>query len=232
MATFLALCQQLASESGTVSGALPTTVVGQTGRMGKIVRWTNEAWRSIQNARGDWRWMIAEFSSTAVASGTRAYAGSDFSLTRHAEWVYSGQEDEDRFSMYLTSDGVAYEYPLRYRAYDDFYTSFMRGTQTNAKPSYFTITPDNKMSFHPIPDASYTVRGLYRKTPQDLALDATEPEMPARFHDLIVQVAKEALEAHDEAVQLIPLTRLRKFSMFSELERDQLPKIRMAGALA
>lgn len=234
MATFLALCQQVASDSGTIDGnsTLPTAVIGQTGRLAKIVRWTNQAWRSIQNAHGSWRWMQAEFSSGNVASGTRAYSGSDLGLTRHAEWAYSGRADENRFTLYPTADGVAQEGQLEFVDYRDFYTRFMRGPQTNARPTYFTINPENKIALHPIPDAAYTIRGIYRKTPQDLTANDDEPEMPARFHDLIVDAALVSLGIYDEAVAQIPLWRLRQIVRFSELETDQLPRITLAGALA
>jgi len=232
VATFLALCQQVASDSGTINGALPTTVVGQTQRLGKIVRWTNQAWRSIQNAHGSWRWMQAEFSSGSIVSGTRAYSGSDLGLTRHAEWTFSGREDEERFSIYLTASGVADEGGLHFRDWSDFYPMFMRGTQTNGRPGYFTITPENKIALHPIPDAAYTIRGLYRKTPQDMTADTDEPEMPARFHDIIADAALVALGTHDESMSQLPLWRLRQIGLFSELETDQLPRIRLEGALA
>lgn len=232
MATFLQLCQRVASDSGTVNGAFPTTVVGQTGRLGKIVRWTNEAWRSVQNAHAGWRWMRSDFSGSTV-SGTRSYSGSDLGVSsRFGEFVYSGYEDEQRFSIYLTATGVSDEGVLLFRDYEWFYTHCMRGTQTNDRPIYFTITPDNKLALHPIPDAVYTVRGPYRKDVQDLAVDADVPEMPARFHELIVDVALMSLGTHDEAPQQLQLWQLRKFGRFNDLERDQLPRMRLPEALA
>jgi len=232
MATFLQLCQYVAADSGTISGeSQPSTVVGQTGRLGKIVRWTNEAWRSIQNAHGEWRWMRSDFSGPTV-SGTRSYAGSDWSLTRHAEWVHDHTGNENRFSIYLTATGVSDEGPLAFRDYDWFYANCMRGTQTNGRPVYFSVTPDNKLALHPIPDAVYTVRGPYRKTPQDLTANSDEPEMPARFHDLIRDVALMALGTYDEAIQQIPLWRMQKIERFNHLERDQLPRVNIPGGEA
>jgi hypothetical protein len=232
MSTFLELCQRVASESGTVNGALPAAVTGQTGRLAKIVGWTNDGWRSIQLAHGSWRWMRGDFTSTAIASGTRAYSATDLSITRFGEFLLN-EEHEDRYSVYLTATGVSDERPLRYMSYDRFFTTCMRGAQTNAYPAWFTITPDNKIALHPIPDASYTLRGPYQKAPQELAANTDEPEMPARFHHLIADVAlQEYLGAHDEASTQIPLWRLRKLRGFTNLERDQLPRIRFGGPLA
>lgn len=239
MATYLALCQKLASDSGTISGTLPSTVVGQTQRLAKIVRWTNDAWRSIQNAHGSWRWMRSDFAGQTVI-GQRRYTGTDFGISRLAEWIYSGMPEENRYSCYKTATGVADEGPLCFLDWDMFYATKMRGPQTSGRPAYFTITPENEIALAPLPDAAYTVRGPYRKDVQDLtvpaAIDASPddniPEMPVRFHDLIVDVALMMLGTHDEAQVQVPLWRLRQLSLFSDLERDQLPRISMAGTLA
>ena len=56
--TFLELCQEVADESGTVAGVPSfTTVSNATGRLAKVVRWTRNAYRDIQNERSDWKWM-------------------------------------------------------------------------------------------------------------------------------------------------------------------------------
>lgn len=239
MATFLQLAQRLASESGTVSGdTLPSTVVGQTGRLGKIVRWTNEAWRSIQNAHNAWRWMRGEFYGSTVASQVR-YAGTAFNdvdtsaaITRFGEWVYTGDGYENRFSLYDPAIGVSDEGPLRYIDWDTFYTTRLRGVQTADKPSVFTIDPNSKLCLSPPPDKVYTVRGLYRKDTQEMTADGDVPEMPARFHDLIVDVGLMLLGTYDESMSQLPLWQLRKLSRFCELERDQLPIMQFSGPLA
>ncbi len=238
MATFLQLAQKLASDSGTVAGGGPTTVVGQTGRLGKIVRWTNEAWRSVQNAHNAWRWMRGEFEGTTIVSQVR-YNGTEFDdvetsapITRFAEWVYTGEGDEDRFSLYDPLIGVADERQLSYLDWDTFYTTKLRGVQTAGKPRYFAVSPSSQLCLSPAPDTSYIVRGLYRKDVQNLELDDDVPEMPTRFHDLIVDIGLLLLGTHDESATQLPLWRLQRLARFCELERDQLPIIRFPGPLA
>lgn len=234
MATFLALAQKLASESGTIEGTLPTTVTGQTKRLGKIVRWVNDAWRSIQNAHASWRWMRSDFSGPTVAS-QRLYTGAQMGVSsRFAEWICTGNsETEHRYSCYLTATGVSDEGPLQFVDWDTFWSVCMRGTQTNGRPILFSVSPDNQLALHPIPDAVYTVRGPYRKDVQELTADGDIPEMPVRFHDLIVDVAlANMLTVHDEAQAQIGLYRLRQIGRFCELERDQLPRITMGATLA
>ena len=54
---FLALCQKVVRDSGTISGDRPVTVTNQTGRLGKIIHFVLEAWQEIQNDRPDCQWM-------------------------------------------------------------------------------------------------------------------------------------------------------------------------------
>ena len=75
------------------------------------------------------------------------------------------------------------------------------------------------------------MRGLYRKAPQTLALDDDVPDMPAHFHDCIVEAAVIMLSTHDEAAPNLTLWQLRAIRGFSQLEREQLPTITMAGPL-
>lgn len=234
MATFLQLAQKIASESGTIEGTLPTTVTGQTKRLGKIVRWTNDAWRAIQNAHASWKWMRSDFSGSTVAA-QRLYTGAQMGIsTRFAEWINTGNADtETRYSSYLAATGVADEGQLQFVDWDTFYSRCMRGTQTNGRPIFFSVSPDNQLALHPIPDAVYTIRGPYRKDVQDLTADGDIPEMPVRFHDVIMDVALASmLTIHDEAQAQIGLYRLRQIGRFCELERDQLPRITMGPALA
>jgi hypothetical protein len=228
MATFLQLCQKLTQDSGTADSSLPSTVVGQTGRLLKHVNWVNEAWRMIQSAEQDWRWMQGRFSGTAL-SGQRDYSGSDLGVaTRFGNYICRNNGTEDRYTSYKTSDGVAEERVLLFVEYDQFVPRYMRGTQTNDAPTYFTIAPDGKLWLHPIPDASYTIQGPYRKSPQTLSLDGDTPEMPEEFHDLIVDVALQmSLAIHDESPQ-VGGWAMRRTERYNQLRRSQLPTMQLA----
>jgi hypothetical protein len=233
MATFLQLCQQVASDSGTnISGTQPASVTSQTGRLGQIVRWTNEAWRNIQNARSQWRWMRGEFSGQTVA-GTQRYASSALGVSsRFGEWVVT-DEDEDRWTAYKFTTGVSGEAPLCFVDYDAFYARFLRGSTQSGRPAFFTVGPDNRVIFHPVPDAVYVIRGPYRKSPQDLTASSDTPEMPERFHDIIKLEGLLFLADHDEApLQQVARWQARLRQRMSDLERDQLPPVRLCGALA
>lgn len=235
---FLALCNQVASDSATFDEGAITSVVGQTGRKAKVVRWTNMAWRSIQNAHVAWLWMQSEFS-LATTNGTQRYAGTSAtdtiagaSVTRFAEWINRGL-GENRVRLYDSTLGLSDIGPLRFVPWEEFYAKRVNTSAANGKPTMFSIDPANKLCLSPVPDsANYVVVGPYRKSVQTLAVDADVPEMPADFHDVISSVATSFLHLHDEAGQVLPLWKLRENNDFCRLEHRQLPPITFSGPLA
>lgn len=238
MASFLTICQKVASDAGTVSHGKPTTVVGQTDYLAKVVRWTADAWRQIQNQHATWRWMQAEcYGNTTINVQRYAYTSfNDFvtttAITRFADWIVAKDGSDSGFSLYDTTLGVSDEGRLTFREWDLFYKVNLRGTQTTDKPTLFTITPDLKIALAKTPNSSnYRIRGRYRKDEQTLSADADVPECPTRFHDAIVDVALMMLGTHDESPQ-IPLWQMRKSLNFCNLERDQLPEMKIAECLA
>ena len=64
---FLDLCQRLVQETG-IADEGPATVTGQTGDMGRIVNWINDAWLKIQSIRADWNWAWSTGTSTLTAA--------------------------------------------------------------------------------------------------------------------------------------------------------------------
>jgi hypothetical protein len=237
---FLTLCNQVASDSATFGEDAISTVAAATGRQAKVVRWTNMAWRSIQNAHVAWRWMQSEFSLSTVID-TQRYAGTSANdtlvvppapITRFAEWINSGLR-EDRFRLYDSTIGLADIGPLRFVPWEKFYPVRVNTSAASGKPTMFSIDPANNLCLSPVPDsANYVVVGPYRKSVQTLAADGDVPEMPADFHDVISSVATSFLQLHDEGLQLLPLWKLRENLDFCRLEARQLPPITFAGPLA
>lgn len=228
MSTFLELCQDVARESGTVSGTQPTTVVGQSGRLGKIVSWVVEAYRRIQTSRSAWRWLETEFEKTTI-QGTARYTPSSWAITRFAGWMITGGDDEDGFSIYASTLGVSDESPLVFLDWPTFYKTQTRGVRDEAKPRFFSVSPANELCLSPTPDQAYVVRGRYRKGPQILEANEEAPEMPAQFHQGIVYSALMLLAEHDEGFGQGQYWNGRWQAIRSDLERDQLPIIRDAS---
>jgi|TARA_Y100000310_G_scaffold51684_1_gene47605 hypothetical protein len=224
MATFLEICQKVARESGTISGALPTAVTGQTGRLLKIVNWVADAWDEIQNDQSTWLWMRKEFSDVTVAD-TFKYSASDWSLTNFSRWVI----DPLSVTMYLTATGVSDEGELKFITWEEWRIKYGRGTQDSGRPIEYTITPAEEFAVGPKPDAVYTINGEYFEDNETLAADGDTPNCPARFHNVIVWKALMKLAGSDEGgEQSKNFEALYKPLRFA-LERDQLPKISIAS---
>jgi hypothetical protein len=231
---FLELCQAAARDSGVVSGARPTTVVGQTGTEGKLVAYVADAWNRIQNLHTEWLWMQKEFSKTITSAEAR-YSATDLGITDWSEWLLPTMDGERRFTIYKDSLGVSDEHPLIYTEFHRYLRIYETGSQTASSPAHFSVAPDGKLCFGPQPDANHTVKGFYRKANQVLAANADTPEMPSRFHTMIKNLALLLFAEHDEAVFSVAAETRQYKEQLSALEVSQLfrgKKIDTAGPLA
>jgi hypothetical protein len=230
MPTFLELVQRTASDSGTVPDAYQiATVAFPTGRKAKIVSLVQRAWISIQTSRPGWLWMRGQFASD-LTQGVREYVGA---LPRFSRFIATRDSSERRFSLYDASTGRDPEGQILFTPFDDFYVLYLRGSRESltGKPQRFTIGHDGALIVHPIPDKAYTVRGQYMRDEQTLENDADVPEMPARFHDLIVYEALLMLAASDESFSSLPIWATERRRLTEQLTLDQLPPMRTAEAM-
>lgn len=229
MATFLQLCQDVARESGTISGVQPASVTGQTQRLLKIVNWTASAWNRIQTDRDDWRWMRASFTAPAgLVIGSPRYTANSFNVARFGAWLHA----TPRFTPFTICDpaiGASDESELREISYERWLTEYGRGQQTNGRPGFFAISPSDELCFGPLPDLAYTVKGEYQRSPQALVNNDDVPELPVRFHDIIRWRALMLLARHDEAPGALRDATIEYDALLDALERAQTPTIRIGG---
>lgn len=228
MSTFLELCQKVARDSGTLSGTVPTTVVGQSDRLAKIVSFTSEAWVQIQNLHTNWRYLRKEFPADCnLTASTSAYTAASFSITDFESWITEG---DDIFSLYLTSRGVADEGPVSYIPYDYWRRLYGRGLQTEHRPVHVSVNYSDELCFGPVPDAGYTVKGMYRRSPQVLAANDDTPIIASAMHDIIKWRALQLLVEHDEAPTQVLITANRQYANYLDaLRREQLPQPHIAS---
>lgn len=229
MSTFLQLAQDVARESGTVSGTNPTAVASQTGRLLKIVEWTAQAYVLVQNLHADWRWMQKTFSDTAT-SGSAQYTAASWSITDLRDWLRDDrQTDYQPHTIYLTATGVADERPLREISWQQWRVTYGRGSQTNNYPIEYAISPAGEFSLGPTPDDTYTINGEYRQSAVVLAADGDTPAMPSAFHDIIVWQAIILLADFDEAADQRAAATIKYNSLLESLQRNQLPIVSLGG---
>lgn len=231
MSTYLQLCASL-RQATTDSGTGPSAVTGQTGELARIVQWVADAWHEIQQEQDSWRWMRKSFTVSAT-SGDGAYAFGDctdtvsaVAIARWSRWHKS------TFKCYLTSAGVGGEYALHWLPWEDFRRIYRYGTQTNAPPYHVSEDPTQAFVLGPIPDATYSVSGDYQIGPQTLSADGDTPEMPAKFHKLIVYDALIRYGFNRVAPEALQLAQVEGSRLSSALRRDQLPQISIGRSLA
>ena len=233
MSSYLQLCQAVARDSGTVSDLTsPSTVASQTGRLLRIVNWTTEAYEHIQLERDDWRWLRKEFEGSTLAT-VRRYA-LNTSSDRFKHWVFEGERGNETFSVYLPADGQSTEAYLQYEPWDDFRRIYLFGANADdtGKPRIITVDPASQLVFYPIPDAVYTIRGEYYRSPQILAANDDIPEMPLAHHEAIKWRALILLATFDEAFDQIPAWAAFLKKHRESLIRKDTPRITLAGPLA
>lgn len=238
MSTFLELVQAAARECG-VPGSGPTSVLNQTGELGRFVSWVRESWTDLQNEQTSWRWMTGNFTIQTTASvGKYAYDASGVTdedsaaaISRFDRWW------DERVQIYLTSAGLGGRHFIPFEPWDSFYFTWLTGNPNPGYPASFSIDPQNRIRLGPVPDAIYTVTGEYQKSAQILAEDIDTPEMPSRFHRLIVAMAMKryaafeaAPEVHAAADQIENGEKGRP-GLRQALQANQLPPPRFAAPL-
>lgn len=235
MSTFLELCQKTAEESGTIPNlGDPTTTEDQTGRLYRIIGWVREAYEDIQLHSSKWRWMNADFSGQTI-SGTQNYNASSLGITeRFSRWLIAGPKGDNLFTVYKTADGQADEGHLDFWDWSRFRRELMIGSRATetGKPQIVSVNDNNELVFYPIPDAEYTIRGRYRKSPQSLSADNEVPEMPAEFHAAIKWRALMFMGVYDEATRQNPEWERQYDKLIAQLTSDQLPMFNLGGPLA
>jgi hypothetical protein len=183
--TYLELCKGVRSRIG-LQGTGPTTVTAPTNLEADIVDAVRDAWLDIQNSREEWDWMKVTTTFSTVAS-TDTYtktdiAGADASRVRRfiidSLWV---------------NDGTNYS-RATYRDEDEFDILYINDTNTGT-PGDYTIIRRNGSIKMTLPDDAYTCRIDYWKTPQELSLDADEPEFDDHWHNLIMYLAIQKLSS-------------------------------------
>lgn len=197
-----------------------TTTVGAAGEWLVVVNAINRAWETIQQEQTRWLWMRGTVSFSTVANqGEYAVTAAPLSLTDFANW------DVSTFRIYDGS--VTNEQWLFFKEYRFFRDYWLFGATRTAyaKPTEFTVSPTKSLIFGAPPDDVYTVTGDYYKTPSTLSGDADEPEMPERFHRLIVYDAMKFIGMKEGAIEHVGYSKEEGQRLRSMLEIDQLPEL-------
>lgn len=191
MSTFLELSVECRSLSG-IGGTGPADVVTAQGIELKIVNYIKHAWNAIQAHPKNWKWMWRDY---LPAGGNPLQT-----VPTTQDYVLVGVEEifVKTFRSYLTATGVADRQRMTWLDYEKFQRAYGIVVSTEDRPIKATRLPTGNLRIYPTPDAIYSIEFEYMKTPQILAANGDIPEMPERFHQLIVYEAlKRFGKAHD-----------------------------------
>jgi len=234
--TFLQLCQRLVQEAAiTTSSSGPSTVVSQSGELGRVVNWVIAAWKDIQNLHPNWAWMRKPFT-LALAAATDTYAYSDATDTEDAAAIsrfkkWWAVDENDPYRCYLTSGGASGEYWLSYIDIRDFRRLYQLGSGQSGRPIHVSVDYSLNLVFGPTPDDAYTVSGDYQRGVQVLAADADVPEIPSDYVDLIWMWALENYGYYEAATEVLQRVKAQGMRLLRNLELNQRPAPELADPM-
>jgi hypothetical protein len=230
--TFLELAKKLRQKCG-VAGTGPTTVVSQSGELGDLVDWINEAWLLIQAEEPNWRWMRRDVSFQTQA-GKLSYlptvTAGEVGIANFSAWF-----DDDSWRCYKTALGRTDESWLVWWPYQQWRDTYDFGTQSTkqSKPQIIaTRDQDQALLLAEVPDAIYTVTGQYWSSPVSLAVDADVPGCPSRFHMAIVYRAMMLYGKYEGAPEVYADGKEEFEKLYAALRIDQLEQIHLGAPLA
>jgi hypothetical protein len=225
---FLELCKATALDAGTIAG-LPsfTTVVDPVGRVAQLVAWVRDAWIDIQNERRDWLFMQSYLTKALTIDENAYEPESSWGITDFGSFLPE-TDAEHNLSIYDPAIGKRDESYLRQISYSEYRRTYDIGVHDAQRPSVWAFGPFNQIWFGPTPDKAYTVRGMYRRSPQVLALDDDVPIMPAAYHRLIQGEAIRLMARSDEAFQVVVEKTEVYMRLRGPLVRDQTGSISFA----
>lgn len=214
---FLELCKRLHLEAG-YAGSGPSSVVNQQGEHKRLTVWIQEAWLDIQRMRTDWQFMRAEMSVPVLANQNSALTGHK--VARVIEETV----------LLVLSDSSKRR--LDYLAPDMFRVLKREQVDRPSLPIYYTIDKNNELHLFPTPTQDVTLIGEYYRQPVNLVENTDSPGMDERYHMAIVWLALTNVGAFDEAINAHQQGMVKFTNILNEMNRDQLPVIKVGCTLA
>jgi len=237
MSTNLQLCQDLSRECDISGGdTVPAAVTDQVGELQRVVNWISQAWTEIQNRHTNWRWMRVGFTvNTTSGDGSYAFGDCTDDLTSSAISTFSRwlvDDEEDPGKIYLSSGGVGTQTWLTYANWNDFKSIYRIGTQNNAYPIHVSIDPQDNLIIGPKPNDIYVIKGDFQRGEQSFAANSDTPDMPSRFHKLIVYEAMKKYGFFESASEILARSNYEANKLMRQLEANQLPDLPVGGPMA
>lgn len=224
---FLQLINRARVECG-VSGPALTTAQNLTGEAARFGNWINAAWVDLQTSKDDWQWMLEDFQFNTVTE-QQIYTPTEVGVaSTFANW----KRDSFRCSSVGASFGD--EQLLNYMEYPTFRNLYQYANmrRTYARPVVVSIAPDKNLAFGSIPNQPFVIVGQYYVKPTEMSADTDTPNIPERFHMLMVYRAMLYYGGFEAAPEVYARGETEYNRLYKRLEVDQLPTIVSGPPLA
>ncbi|MBF0256736.1 MAG: hypothetical protein HQL47_09830 [Gammaproteobacteria bacterium] len=216
---FLELVRDLYKESGESfsGGATATNADSSAVSYDALVAgWINAEWLSIQGLCAQWRWMWSEFNLT-ITSGVQDASlptpTGKRSAIKSVDWG-SGA------SLEPASDSTDYRY-LIYLPYEGNEAVFRHAS--SGRPTHITQLPNGRIRFNRIPDQDYVLRGEGWLAPWSMTANADTPDMPERFHRLIVLGALLDHARWEASPEQLQIAMEQRRTLLGRMRRAEMP---------
>ncbi len=226
--TYLSMCGSVRRYCG-ISGTGPATVDDQSGILNEVTEWVRDAWKEIQLSRSDWLFKWSSFPDTfRLVAGTQEYLAVIGDLRK-----WGTAERDMEITAYLLSDGQDEEYTLTQWEYQEFRNHYMTGDNASAqgKPLVYTVTPENKLAFGPVPDDVYQVKGQYYKDIQTLSADGDIITLDDRYIDIIKWLCVTYFGLAYEAPNKYQVADIKYRQAYTRLVNEQTPAVNYGATL-
>lgn len=210
--TFLEIAQKVARESGiTTTG--PTNVNGQVGALQKVIYWVLDATQEILDECPHWRFLWSQATSFCSA-GQKVYSLADLEITNIDSGGISAIDK-------LFVNGREATKVL----WGNWSEGYRNGTAAASAPSFYTVSPDNKIHFYPSPASNHRVDiDYYRKA--SLPVESEDvPEIPVEYHLAIVHKALVLYAIHEDDDMRYQQASIEYERWLGKLTRDYAPEI-------
>jgi hypothetical protein len=223
----LQLINRARQECG-VTGPDLTAISNLSGQSLQFFNWINAAWVDIQTAHEDWQFMRQPFQFNTVPGQSR------YTTAEAGVGATFGTWKRNSFRASTVGENFGDEQLLNFMDWDTFRNLYqyanMRNTQS--RPVVVTIVPGDDLAFGAIPDQAYVIEGEYYRQPRSFALATDEPDIPNRFHLMIVYRAMMFYAGYEAASEVYQRGELEFKRLMNRLEIDQMPDIVSGPPLA
>ena len=218
---FLKLCQRVRESSG-VTDSGPTSVLNQTGKLGRIVSFVRQADLDIQNEAPDFRFLWRSVSGATIPN-LAIYNPADFGIT-----------DVSRLSLnQLKEIEIDDNFKLTLLEWDAFKreTEGRNITSFGGRPALATVNPEGKIKVFPSAAKAHNVNVEYYRTPKALENNTDVSLIPERFHEIIVQQALIYYGQFEQDPEIINTATLLYSTLLGGLFESELPRPHVSGTM-